>query len=159
MNRTLIAREDALQLLKFHLLRAQNRMTQQANKHRNDRNFPIGDLVLLKLHPYRQVSLKHHHVHKLLPKYFGPFKILDRIGSTAYQLKLPPSTTIHNVFHVSQLKLCPNPPSTPLIPILDTISHVPANTVPESIVDRKMVRRGRIAATKALVKGKIVLRS
>ena len=70
-----MAREEAIKLVKFHLMRAQNRMTQQANKHRSDRVFAIGDYVYLKLQPYRQLSMKPHKSHKLLPKFYGPFPV------------------------------------------------------------------------------------
>lgn len=84
VDRSLSAREDALKLLQFHLLRAQNRMSQQANKHRSDRHFHIGDYVYLKLHPYKQHSMCNNAFHKLLPKFYGPFRVLDRMGSTTY---------------------------------------------------------------------------
>ncbi|PNX92266.1 retrotransposon-related protein [Trifolium pratense] len=147
---SLLAREEAIKLLKFHLLRAQNRMIQQADKHRSDRKFEIGDFVYLKLHPYRQLSVKPHLHHKLLPKFFGPFKVIDKVGHVAYQLELPSSVAIHNVFHVSQLKLCPNPASNPIVPIPAGVDQF--HRVPEAILDRKMVKRGRTAATKVLVK-------
>jgi hypothetical protein len=152
VDRSLMAREEAIKLIQFHLLRAQNRMLQQANKHRSDRVFAIGDYVYLKLQPYRQLSMKSHGVHKLLPKYYGPYLVEDRIGATAYKLQLPPSANIHNVFHVSQLKLCPNPQG-------QQIQHIPAaftiaDKVPVAILDRKMVKRGHTAATKVLVQWK-----
>ena len=41
---------------------------------------------------------------KLLPRFIGPFKILQRIGEQAYELELPPTMKIHDVFHVSLLR-------------------------------------------------------
>jgi len=41
---------------------------------------------------------------KLDYKKIGPFKILARIGESAYKLDLPPSMRIHNTFHISLLE-------------------------------------------------------
>ncbi|XP_073275445.1 uncharacterized protein [Primulina huaijiensis] len=42
---------------------------------------------------------------KLAPRYVGPYEILQRIGTLAYRLALPPSLScIHDVFHVSMLR-------------------------------------------------------
>ena len=44
---------------------------------------------------------------KLAPRYVGPFKILTRCGEVAYRLELTQNlASIHDVFHVSQLKKC-----------------------------------------------------
>ena len=44
---------------------------------------------------------------KLSPYYVGPYEILKRFGSVAYELKLPNELAmIHPVFHVSLLKKC-----------------------------------------------------
>jgi hypothetical protein len=51
-----------------------------------------------------QASLAPRANRKLSFKFFGPYKIIDRIGSTAYKLQLPTSATIHPVFHVSLLQ-------------------------------------------------------
>jgi len=38
-------------------------------------------------------------------KKIGPFKILARIGTSAYKLDLPASMKIHNTLHISLLEL------------------------------------------------------
>lgn len=55
---------------------------------------------------------------KLAFKFFGPFKIIAKIGAAAYRLDLPESSAVHPMFHVSQLKefVGPQHQVTPNIP-------------------------------------------
>ncbi|GKF66199.1 retrotransposable element Tf2 [Tanacetum coccineum] len=81
-------------------------MRNQANKHRTYRQFKVDDWVYLKLQPHKQVSIRQGEQHKLSSKYYGPFKVAKRIREVAYRLKLPSSSQMHPVFHISQLKKC-----------------------------------------------------
>ena len=48
---------------------------------------------------------------KLAPRYIGPFPVMTRVGTVAYQLESPPELLdVHNVSHVSQLRRCISPP-------------------------------------------------
>ena len=44
-----------------------------------------------------------HQKSKLLPKQYGPFKIIKEVSLVVFQLALPPSWNIHDVFHTSLL--------------------------------------------------------
>lgn len=92
------------EMLKEHLLHAQHRMKHQADRKRTEREFSVGDQVLLKLQPYVQSSVVNRPCPKLAYKFYGPYKVTSRIGTVAYKLELPQESKIHPVFHVSQLK-------------------------------------------------------
>jgi hypothetical protein len=84
---------------------AQNHMKQQEYQHRSERSFEVGNWVFLILQPYKQMSLKQAKKdNKLSPKYNGPYKVLQKIGTMAYKLDLPASSRVHPVFQVSSLK-------------------------------------------------------
>lgn len=58
LETTLESRQEILNRLKENLKKSRLRMQIRANKHRRDVTFKVGDLVLLKLQPYRQKSVK-----------------------------------------------------------------------------------------------------
>ena len=81
-----------------------NRMKQQVNQHHSKCTFQVGDLVFLRLWPCNQSFLKLKGCHKLDPKFYGPYKVVQKIDFIAYKLELPPSFHVHPVFHVCCLK-------------------------------------------------------
>ncbi|GJS27600.1 hypothetical protein Tco_0488220 [Tanacetum coccineum] len=113
MVKSLTGREALIQLLKFHLQRAKDRMKIMIEKHKTERVFATYDLVLLKLQTYMQSTLWQHKHHKLSPKYYGPYKVVARIGQVAYKLELPVNSQIHLVFHESQFKFKGDAPHMP----------------------------------------------
>lgn len=138
-------REQHLSLLKQHLAAAQNRIKNQADKKRTDRSFQVGDQVLLKLQPYAQCSVVNRPFPKLAFKFFGPFTVLEKIGSTAYKLALPAESQIHGVFHVSQLKpFTPN--YVPVYSDLPVVQDLSAQELTHEVVlDRRLVKKGNHA--------------
>ncbi|GJW82801.1 retrotransposon-related protein [Tanacetum coccineum] len=126
VDRTLQAREQTIDLLKFNLKAAQDRMKSYADKKRSDREFDVGDF------------------------FYGPFKVLDRIGKVAYKLELPPTAQFHSVFHVSQLKRCHSKGATMgTLPLCDAQGLIDAS--PLKLLDRKMVKQGNRAVVYGLI--------
>ena len=70
----------------------------------------MDDHVFLKVMPKRGVA-RFGKRGKLAPRYIGTFEILERVGTIAYRLALPPSLSgVNKVFHVSMLqKYTPDP--------------------------------------------------
>ncbi|XP_042031572.1 uncharacterized protein LOC121778308 [Salvia splendens] len=76
-------RGQLLSELRASLLRAQQRMCEVANKHRRHVEFEVGDLVWLKLQPYRQHSVAKPLSVKLSRRSYGPYEVLQRVGPRA----------------------------------------------------------------------------
>ena len=91
------------------IARANTRMlnAQQRHKHYYDKRhvpsvFDVGAEVLLAT---TNLHMRTTGTRKLIPGWVGPFKVLARMGGTAYRLDLPDCIhQVHNVFHVSPLK-------------------------------------------------------
>ena len=76
----LLTREEILTQLKHNSMKAQKKMKHQAYEHKRDLTFQVGDLVMVKLHPYKKHSLSQRLNSKLCHKYYGPYLVIHRIG-------------------------------------------------------------------------------
>jgi hypothetical protein len=133
---TLMERDEVLQILKQKLLRSQENMKLIADKKRTPHQFKEGDLVFVKLRPYRQNSVVGRRIHKLSKHFYGPYRIAKTIGEVAFKLELPPTSKIHPVFHASQLKPCLDATVTPLNIPLTTEGNRPI-IQPLAVIDWK----------------------
>ena len=91
-------------LIRKCLLTAQSRQKSYTDRLRRPLEFEVGDHVFLKVMPKRGV-VRFDKWGKLLPRYIRPFEILERVGTVAYRLALPPSLSgVHKVFHIFILR-------------------------------------------------------
>jgi transposase InsO family protein len=144
-------RQQVVGLLEHNLVAAQARMKQQADKHRSEREFEVGDWVFLRLQPFRQKSMRKK-LGKLSPKFYGPYKVIQRVGMVAYKLELPEEACIHPVFHVSCLKAKLGKTITPIsrLPLTDALGHLAPQ--PAKILETRTIKKRRLpAVTEVLV--------
>ena len=96
---------ESWQRARDHMARAQDRYATQANKHRRDVDFGVGDKVW--------ITTKHWQTdrpsRKLANQMEGPYEIVEQIGHS-FKLKLPSSMKIHPVFHAEKLRKDPGNP-------------------------------------------------
>ena len=145
-------RDLLTKIIQQQLQRAQQRMKALADKHRIERSFEVGDLVYMKLQPYVQSSVAARSNKKLSFRYYGPYRVLQRIGEVAYKLDLPEGSKIHPVVHVSQLKKHV-PKELQLSDDLSSVSTDPMHIYqPECILQTRTIRRGAKKVKQVLVK-------
>ncbi|GKE66129.1 putative reverse transcriptase domain-containing protein [Tanacetum coccineum] len=130
---------------------ARDRHKSYTDRRRKPLEFEVGDKVMLKVSPWKGV-IRFGKRGKLNPRYIGPFKILDRVGTLAYQLELPKQLIrVHSTFHVSNLKKCfvDEPLAIPLdeIQIDDKLNFIEE---PVEIMERevKWLKQSRIPIMK-----------
>ena len=95
---------EKVELIRKHLLTAQSRQKSYANRRRRPLEFKVSGHVFLKVMPKRRV-VRFGKQGKLSPRNIEPFDVLERVGTVAYRMALPPSlSSVHAIFHVSMLK-------------------------------------------------------
>ncbi|XP_061365042.1 long-chain-alcohol oxidase FAO2-like [Gastrolobium bilobum] len=152
VDSSLTHHNELLAQLKNHLQGAHNRMKVQADKHRKDISFAVGDLVLVKLQPYRQLTVAKRHNQKLSKRYFGPFLVVRILSLVACQLQLPQGSKIHSSFHVLVLKPFKgdHPNLVPTLPIFNN-GNCPVQEPAAFLMSRKVSSKKKISGTQYLI--------
>ena len=85
------------------------------------------------------------------PRFFGTYKVIQRVGQVAYKLELPVESKIHPVFHVSCLKKKIWKSITPFTELPTTREDGQLQLEPTSVLDRRVVLRNNHPVTQWLV--------
>jgi hypothetical protein len=94
--------QSSLSFARKCLIAAQQRQKALADKNRVEKTLKVGDKMLLST---KYLHLKHiKKSRKLLPKWIGPFEVVQMVGPVAYKLKMNPGWHVHPVFHVLLLE-------------------------------------------------------
>lgn len=143
VDKALKARDEFLVEVRDRLEQAQQHYKAVYDRHHRPLQFVPGQWVWLRLLHRPVASLQLKGRGKLGPKYFGPFRVLERIGDVAYRLELPASARIHDVFHVGLLKTFHGaPPSEP--PPLPLLQHGRVVVAPEAVLKGRLARGRRV---------------
>ncbi|KAA3466855.1 DNA/RNA polymerases superfamily protein [Gossypium australe] len=120
---------------------------------RKDIDFEVRDRVFLKFSPWKKV-LRFVPNGKLSPRFIGPYQILRRVRTVAYQLELPPKLDqIHDAFHMSMLRRYRfHPYHVVLLKEIELRSNLSFEKKPVQILDPevKVLRRKTIQLVKVL---------
>jgi len=127
----------------YYQMRDRLEQAQQYSKVQYDRkhrelSFEVGQWVWLRLLHRPVASLGVQGRGKLGPRYFGPYKVLERIGDVAYRLDLPRGARLHDVFHVGLLKpFRGTPPDAPPLPPIQNGRACPS---PAKVLQGRLAR-------------------
>ena len=126
---------------------AQQRQKRYADQRRREVVFAVGDQVMLDT---RNIRKRTPGQQKLLPKYIGPFTVLEACGPVAYKLSLPDTMQrMHPVFHVSLLHRYRQDGRRQPTPAPITLMDEDWYEL-DAILDERVVRKGRRKITQYL---------
>ena len=151
----------ALQQASINTSSQQQRQKKYADRTRREKQFAIGDRVLLSTQHLKLVG-ERKRSRKFTERFVGPYRVKRVVNANAYELELPASLKIHPVINISHLKeYRDGAQAFPDRPIRITRPEPEAlddNGAPEWRVDRlldhRTVKRGKRQTDQYLVEWK-----
>jgi hypothetical protein len=129
--------EENIRIVRENLKIAQSRQRSYVDTRRRELSFEVGDFVYLKVSPIRGVR-RFGVKGKLAPRYVGTYQILVKHGEVDL-------STVHDVFHVSQLKKCLRVPEEQLpvegLKVQEDLTYLEKPTQILEIADRVTRRK------------------
>ena len=114
--------------------------------------YDVGNWAFLKLSPWKSV-VRFRKNGKLSPRYIRLYQVIEQVGDV-YRLELPSELArVHNVFHVSMLRLYASDPSQVILPQqLEISPDLTYEEEPVKILDwkDKVLRNKTICMVKVL---------
>jgi hypothetical protein len=108
--------EATVHCIQDNMKATRSRQETYANKRHQPLEFKVENHMYLRVTPMNGVK-RFGMKGKLAPHYIGPFAILEKYGTVAYKLDLPPSLAgVHDIFHMLQLKKCLKAPMDAVLP-------------------------------------------
>ncbi|XP_059067898.1 uncharacterized protein LOC131858618 [Cryptomeria japonica] len=149
--------QEIHQVVEAQLEQSQAKYKAHHDKHRIDHHFQVGDRFWLHISKERMQG----EGRKLKPIRYGPFEILEKIGTNAFHLNLPPYMHIYSVVNVENLKSYEPPmildeDTNIQVPSVDDLSPEYMSELPkDAILDRNIrsSKRGAIEYLKVGRKG------
>ncbi|XP_057857737.2 uncharacterized protein LOC131066887 [Cryptomeria japonica] len=143
------------QAVEAQLDKSQAKYKARHDKHRIDHHFQVGDRVWLHISKERM----QREGKKLKPIRYGPFEILEKIGTNAFHLNLPPYMQIYSVVNVENLKLYEPPmildeEANVQVPSVDDLSLEYMSELPEDVILDRNVRSSKRGAIEYLKVGR-----
>lgn len=137
--RTLEERAEFLADIRHRLEQAQAVQKHHYDRLHRDIDMQVGEWVLLRLRQRPTASMPDSSAGKLKPRFYGPYRVVERINAVAVRLALPPQARLHDVFHVGLLKKFHGaPPQEP--PALPPVRHGAVIPEPEQAVKMRLLR-------------------
>jgi hypothetical protein len=90
VDRQLQDRDIFLEEVRERLIQAQVTMKQYQDKSRREVQFAVRDWVWVRLNQRMAVGMTTATSSKLGPKFYGPYRVLQKVGEVSYKVQCPP---------------------------------------------------------------------